>query len=69
METKEEVTDYPGAFNADRVLKLVRNDRELNKIWQKVHPQDNRNNSALRSIYNAMILGDRKYMELYVQTK
>jgi len=56
-------------FHPDRVLRMVRNDKVLQKIWQKVHPQDNRNNAALRSIYNALIVGDRKYMEIYSQTK
>jgi hypothetical protein len=63
METPEQ------EFNPDRVLRMVRNDKALQKIWQKVHPQDNRNNAALRSIYNALILGDRKNMEVYIQTK
>ncbi len=63
METPEQ------EFNPDRVLKLVRSDKALQKIWQRVHPHDNRNNAALRSIYNALIVGDRKYMEIYVQTK
>jgi len=63
METPEQ------EFHPDRVLRMVRNDKVLQKIWQKVHPQDNRNNAALRSIYNALIVGDRKYMEIYTQTK
>ncbi len=63
METPEQ------EFHPDRVLRMVRNDKVLQKIWQKVHPQDNRNNAALRSIYNALIVGDRKYMEIYSQTK
>jgi hypothetical protein len=63
METPEQ------EFHPDRVLRMVRNDKALQKIWQRVHPHDNRNNAALRSIYNALIVGDRKYMEIYVQTK
>jgi len=63
METPEQ------EFNPDRVLRMVRNDKVLNKIWQRVHPQDNRNNAALRSIYNALIVGDRKNMDTYTQTK
>ncbi len=64
-----ETTNPEVAFNADRVLKMVRGDKALRQIWQKVHPHDNRNNAALLSLYNSLILGDRKYMEVYSQIK
>lgn len=56
-------------FEANRVLKLVRNNRILRKAYEKHHPSDNRNDAALKSIFNALIVGDKQFMQLYEQTK
>lgn len=56
-------------FNADRTLKLVRSDKILRKVYGKRHPGNNRNDATLRSIYNALIKGDKAMMALYIQTK
>jgi hypothetical protein len=56
-------------FEPNRVLKLVRNNRILKKVYDKHHPSDNRNDAALKSIFNALIVGDKQLMSLYEQTK
>lgn len=59
----------PKEFNADRVLKLVRSNRLLGKAYEKHHPRDNRNEAALKSIFNALVVGDNHFMSLYENTK
>ena len=56
-------------FHPDRVLKLVRSDKQLSKLYAKRHPGGNRNEAVLRSMFNALIKSDNKWMQLYEQTK
>lgn len=57
------------AFNADRTLKLIRSDKGLSKLYNKRHPGGNRNEAVLRSMFNALIKGDKNWMIKYEQTK
>lgn len=56
-------------YNADRVLKLIRSDKVLRKVYEKRHPKGNRNEAALKTIFNALIKTDKKWMEQYSLTK
>ncbi len=52
-------------FNRERALKLIKSERLLKKVWDKVRDQ---NDEALRSIWNALIKHDKGMMALYEKT-
>lgn len=56
-------------FNADRVLKLVRSDKILQKLYAKHHPKGDRNEAVLKSIYEALIKGDQSWLNKYESIK
>ncbi len=55
------------AYDKDRTLKLVRSQKLLKKLWDKV-PRHQDKDQALQSLFNAMIKGDRGMMDLYKET-
>jgi len=53
-------------FNKDRALKLIRSERLLKKVWDKVPAKDK--DTALVSVFNALIKNDKGMMALYEKT-
>lgn len=56
-------------FHADRVLRLVRDNTILRKVYARHHPKGDKNEAVLRSVFNALIKDDSKMMALYQLTK
>jgi len=55
-------------FDSERVFRLVSHNRLLKKAYGKKHPNNEKNEDTLRSIFNALIVGDSQLTELYSKT-
>lgn len=53
-------------FNRDRALKLIRSERLLKKVWDRIPAKEKDN--ALVSVFNALIKNDKGMMALYEKT-
>jgi len=56
-------------FNPERVFRLVSHNRLLKKAYAKRHPDNEKNEETLLSIFNALIVGDKQLCELYAKTQ